>query len=762
MSTVAVEGVFYADDPQDGASAHLLSTLGVTIFRGAASAAQAATAASLAVETDGVAIRTNAEQSYAFKTGYFAEGGAAVVDVRDSADAWLRIFLHAGDAVALRAGLNHRVGSHTVVAQPISVPVWPSDADRNSRQSTVVWKPRVAAGAKAGRLVLLTEKPGQSASGLQLRFEAGSEEEALANIPHFTKPGTPHVRSLVVELCESFYGLGWVTGTGGSISIRHGDRIFMAPSGVQKERMQAQDIFVLDTTGKEIYCPSPLAGKPRLKLSQCAPLFHHAFTLRNAGACIHTHDINAVMVTLLAGNATEFRITHQEMIKGIAGHGFNDTCVVPIIENTPHECDLADSLEEAMRRYPQSNAVLVRRHGVYVWGSSWEAAKTQAECYHYLFEAAVRMRDIGLDPGEVPRRVESGIGAATAYGSGHEFTGGKTGAVTVHSQVQHVHSGNCCGESSSASTSASSTSSVAVSAASSDGFHGTSGTSALAVDLAAASASNTIPPLTAYSCVVLDVEGATTSIQFVTDVLFPYAAANLRSWLQAHAGSQEAADDVAALVALSAEDVAAKVAGAAEVALPASLLAGTFGPSASPSQELLEKAISLIDANVAWQMSSNRKSGALKQLQGHIWRTGYTSGALKGHVFPDTPTALRAWVAAGKRVYIYSSGSREAQRLLFKHSEAGDLRPLLCGYFDTRTGPKVEAASYKEIALSLGVDDASQVLFATDSLAEAVAASQAGMRVVLTARPGNNALPADHPFAVAQTLLQITSVGSAV
>jgi methylthioribulose-1-phosphate dehydratase len=141
----------------------------------------------------------------------------------------------------------------------------------------------------------------------------------------------------------------------------------------------------------------PLPGKPRLKLSQCAPLFQLAFSLRGAGACIHTHDISAVMCTLQQ-NAAEFSITHQEMIKGVEGHGFLDTVTVPIIENTPHECELADSLELAMRSYPSSNAVLVRRHGVFVWGASWEAAKIQAECYHYLFDLAVRMRGAGLDP----------------------------------------------------------------------------------------------------------------------------------------------------------------------------------------------------------------------------------------------------------------------------------------------------------------------------------------------------------------------------
>lgn len=151
-------------------------------------------------------------------------------------------------------------------------------------------------------------------------------------------------------------------------------------------------------------------------------------------------------------------------------------------------------------------------------------------------------------------------------------------------------------------------------------------------------------------------------------------------------------------------------------------------------------------------MRANRKTGALKQLQGHIWRSGYSAGLLKGHIFDDVPLALREWTAAGRRVYIYSSGSREAQRLLFEHSTAGDLRPWLSGFFDTSVGPKVAAASYKDIVLSLGVDSAARVLFLTDALLEAQAASAAGLRVAVTDRPGNASLPANHGFRVITSL----------
>ena len=200
------------------------------------------------------------------------------------------------------------------------------------------------------------------------------------------------MRELIVELCQHFYTLGWCTGTGGGISIREGDRIFMAPSGVQKERLARDDMFLVDEDGGILRAPS----SDELKLSACTPLFLHAYNLRGAGAVIHSHSENALLATLLFEDT--FRCTHLEMMKGIDGHGYHDVLEVPIIENTAHECDLADSLAEAMVAWPKSHAVLVRRHGVYVWGNSWVQAKTHAECYDYLFGAAVKMKQLGVAP----------------------------------------------------------------------------------------------------------------------------------------------------------------------------------------------------------------------------------------------------------------------------------------------------------------------------------------------------------------------------
>ena len=177
------------------------------------------------------------------------------------------------------------------------------------------------------------------------------------------------------------------------------NEIFVAPSGVQKERIQSDELFVMDINGSKL--SSPPAEK-NLKESQCTPLFFNAYVMRNAGAVIHTHSQHAVMVTLLYDK--EFRITHQEMIKGIKigstskNLRYDEELVVPIIDNTPEEQDLKEYMAIAMEKYPDTNAVLVRRHGVYVWGSDWKKAKAMNECYDYLFEIAVKMKQMGMDP----------------------------------------------------------------------------------------------------------------------------------------------------------------------------------------------------------------------------------------------------------------------------------------------------------------------------------------------------------------------------
>ncbi|KAG8758674.1 Methylthioribulose-1-phosphate dehydratase [Ceratobasidium sp. 428] len=209
-----------------------------------------------------------------------------------------------------------------------------------------------------------------------------------------------HPANLIPELCASFYQLGWVTGTGGGISIRQGDKVYIAPSGVQKERIKPEHIFVLPFP--RIF-PDSFLRKPSqpLKESACTPLFWNAFDLRDAGSCVHTHSQHAVMATLLwEGDVWE--VSHLEMIKGVRLGGMGkalsylDTLTLPIIQNTPYEEDLKDTMAQAMIKYPDAAGVLVRRHGIYVWGADWEKAKTQTECLDYLLEVSVKMKLAGL------------------------------------------------------------------------------------------------------------------------------------------------------------------------------------------------------------------------------------------------------------------------------------------------------------------------------------------------------------------------------
>ncbi|KAL8765997.1 MAG: hypothetical protein Q9209_007086 [Squamulea sp. 1 TL-2023] len=231
---------------------------------------------------------------------------------------------------------------------------------------------------------------------------------AKSTMDHLITSSDPeHPANHICTLCRNFYTLGWVTGTGGGVSIKHGEHIFIAPSGVQKELMQPSNMFVMEYASRN-YLRKP----PVLKPSACTPLFLAAFD-RGAGSCIHTHSQWAVLVTLLvekdaliqdkAASDACFEIEQIEQIKGIPRGrgkqgmlGYFDRLKVPIIENTAHEEDLTQSLEAAMERYPDTYAVLVRRHGVYVWGDNVQKAKTQAESLDYIFRLAVEMRRLDL------------------------------------------------------------------------------------------------------------------------------------------------------------------------------------------------------------------------------------------------------------------------------------------------------------------------------------------------------------------------------
>ncbi|CAD2218836.1 methylthioribulose-1-phosphate dehydratase [Angomonas deanei] len=210
-----------------------------------------------------------------------------------------------------------------------------------------------------------------------------------------------HPRNLIPELCRLFYQQGWATGTGGGISIKLGNTYYLAPSGVPKERIQPDDIFEVDKDQNVLVAPAP---ERNLKVSECTPLFFNAYRMRDAGACLHSHSQNVVLISMLCEK--EFRISHIEMIKGIVNPetkkalGYRDTLRVPIIENVDFEKDLTASMAACMKENPHTNAVIVRRHGIYVWGATWQKAKGMVECLDYLMEVALKMRAAGL-PWEV-------------------------------------------------------------------------------------------------------------------------------------------------------------------------------------------------------------------------------------------------------------------------------------------------------------------------------------------------------------------------
>lgn len=216
--------------------------------------------------------------------------------------------------------------------------------------------------------------------------------------PQRLAPRDRSTATLIAELCRQFYALGWVSGTGGGISIRDAEGVWMAPSGVQKERIDPADVWLL---ADQVWDRVEVLERPRdasLRLSECQPLFFNAYRMRNAGAVLHSHSLWAVLAARLARatGRSEFRCKNLEMQKGLRGIGCFDELRVPIIPNTPRESQLTQSMAEAIDAYPDVDAVIVEGHGIYVWGADWVQAKTQAECLDYLMRAAVEAHRLAL------------------------------------------------------------------------------------------------------------------------------------------------------------------------------------------------------------------------------------------------------------------------------------------------------------------------------------------------------------------------------
>ena len=219
--------------------------------------------------------------------------------------------------------------------------------------------------------------------------------------------------------------------------------------------------------------------------------------------------------------------------------------------------------------------------------------------------------------------------------------------------------------------------------------------------------------------ILLDIEGTTTPIAFVHQVLFSYARLRVRDYLTVHSGSVELLADLAKLRQQHAADLKANLRPPAIV------------------DEPRDAQIDSIVTYINWLMDRDRKSTGLKSLQGKIWRQGYLDGTLKAQLFADVAPALERWRCAGLKISIFSSGSSLAQKLLFAHTEAGDLTKSIGNYFDTTIGSKLEVESYRQIAAALSLP-AREVLFISDLISELAAASDAGMQTLLCVRPGNH------------------------
>lgn len=242
---------------------------------------------------------------------------------------------------------------------------------------------------------------------------------------------------------------------------------------------------------------------------------------------------------------------------------------------------------------------------------------------------------------------------------------------------------------------------------------------------------------------MLDIEGTTTSLRFIKDVLFPYIKSNLAKYLRERWHSEEVIATLARLIRQEERDQKD----------------GLQPPKIWKLTETndLNKIIDSIVTNVVWQMDSKRHNTALKQLQILVWVYGYENSELKGHVYEDVGVAFRRWRSMGIRLFVYSTGMAVAQQLLFSNSTQGNLLNLIENYFDLLVGLKTDPASFKKIATHYMNVAPSKILFITDATDEGRAAKEAGYQVVIVQRQDNRRISASQAqdFIVINSLTQI-------
>ena len=235
------------------------------------------------------------------------------------------------------------------------------------------------------------------------------------------------------------------------------------------------------------------------------------------------------------------------------------------------------------------------------------------------------------------------------------------------------------------------------------------------------------------SGILLDIEGTTSSISFVHDVMFPFALKHLEPYLREH----NLEGDLLAACNQIAVD------------------AGHASLDSWSQEDSSCTALELVINEVRRLMANDVKATGLKALQGLIWKQGFDSGELQAHVYPDVLPAIQKWRSQSIDVRIYSSGSISAQKLFFGHLEShGNCLDLFSGHYDTRIGGKKETQSYLNIAADWSVDP-QDILFISDIADELLAAKEAGVQVLASVRPGNHPLPDDFPVASIESFEQV-------
>ena len=239
--------------------------------------------------------------------------------------------------------------------------------------------------------------------------------------------------------------------------------------------------------------------------------------------------------------------------------------------------------------------------------------------------------------------------------------------------------------------------------------------------------------ISGVSHLLLDIEGTTCPVSYVSEVLFPYASDSVQGYLQSNDQKEEVKDLIKQIRHSWQEDAEAAAAGL------------TFDAGKTAADY------------IRWLISRDRKLTPLKQLQGFIWEQGYAAGKLQAPLFEDVPAALRRWWLQGLTLAVYSSGSIAAQQLLYTHSNAGNIKHFFSHWFDTNTGSKQQQESYSKIAEMMNIDPG-LVLFISDVKAELEAAAAAGMQVLFSYRSDNPQRDAGRFAKIDRySLLQITS-----